>query len=100
MPLTLQARNGTGDHMFLNSNDANYGDATGLLASAVAGSTQLSLASVAYVAADTLMTADELSYTGYVDQHRFELLVVGPQWMVQLRMLLLFSLVRCQPVVL
>jgi hypothetical protein len=52
-------------HLFQNAAIANIGDAAGLPASAAAGSTQLALASVAFVDADTLLTADELSYTGY-----------------------------------
>ena len=55
-------------HMFQNANLANFGDATGLLASSTAGSTQLALATVAYVDADTLLTADEVAYTGYARQ--------------------------------
>ena len=51
--------------MFLNTLIANIGDATGLPASAGAGSTQLALATVAYNDADTLLTADEVAYTGY-----------------------------------
>lgn len=51
--------------LFNNTAIANIGDATGLPATAVAGSTQLALATVAYIDADTLLTADEVAYTGY-----------------------------------
>lgn len=51
--------------LFNNDGIANVGDATGLPASATAGSTQLALATVAYIDADTLLTADEVAYTGY-----------------------------------
>ena len=51
--------------LFNNDTITNFGDASGLLGSAGDGSTQLALASVAYNDADTLLTADELSYTGY-----------------------------------
>ena len=66
MPLTNQAKDDLGDLMFLNVAAVNYGDNAGLLPSASAGSTELSLATVAYNAADTLMTADEVAYTGYL----------------------------------
>lgn len=66
MPLTNQAKDDLGDLQFLNVAAVNYGDNAGLLPSAGVGSTELSLASVAYNAADTLMTADELTYTGYL----------------------------------
>ena len=52
--------------LFNNTGIANIGDATGLPASAAAGSTQLALATVAYTDGDTLLTADEVAYTGYV----------------------------------
>ena len=51
--------------LFNNTGIANIGDATGLPATATAGSTQLALAAVAYIDADTLLTADEIAYTGY-----------------------------------
>lgn len=51
--------------LFRNEGISNIGDATGLPASATAGSTQLALATVAYNDADTLLTADEVAYTGY-----------------------------------
>lgn len=51
--------------LFNNTGIANVGDATGLPASATAGSTQLALATVAYIDGDTLLTADEVAYTGY-----------------------------------
>ena len=54
------------NHLFINTTVTNVGDATGLPAAATVGSTQLSLATVAYIDADTLMTADECAYTGYV----------------------------------
>lgn len=52
-------------HLFQNAAIANVGDASGLPAAATAGSTQLALATVAYNDADTLLTADEVAYTGY-----------------------------------
>lgn len=51
--------------LFNNTSIANIGDATGLVGSTTAGSTQLALATVAYNDADTLLTADEVAYTGY-----------------------------------
>lgn len=51
--------------LFQNSGIADIGDATGLPASAGAGSTQLSLHTVALDDTDTLLTADEVAYTGY-----------------------------------
>lgn len=66
MPFTVQAKDDLGDLMFLNVAAINYGDNAGLLPSAGVGSTELSLATVAYTASDTLMTADEADYTGYV----------------------------------
>ena len=51
--------------LFNNTGIANIGDATGLPATATAGSTQLALATVAYIDADTVLTADEVAYTGY-----------------------------------
>ena len=51
--------------LFNNSAITNIGDASGLVATTGAGSTQLALATVAYVDADTLLTADEVAYTGY-----------------------------------
>jgi len=53
------------DLLFNNTAIANIGDATGLPATAVAGSTQIALATVAFNDADTLLTADEVAYTGY-----------------------------------
>lgn len=53
---------------FQNADHANIGDAAGLQNSAAPGSTQLALATVAYVDADTLLTADEVAYTGYARQ--------------------------------
>ena len=52
--------------LFNNTAFAHVGDAAGLQPSSTAGSTRLSLATVAYVDADTTMTADEAAYTGYV----------------------------------
>lgn len=54
--------------LFNNTGIANIGDATGLPATATAGSTQLSLQSSALADSDTLLTAGELSYTGYARQ--------------------------------
>lgn len=51
--------------LFNNSDITNVGDAAGLVGSSGAGSTQLALASVAFDDTDTVLTADELSYTGY-----------------------------------
>ncbi len=51
--------------VFQNADLANVGDAAGLQNSAAAGSAQLALATVAYIDADTLLTADEVAYTGY-----------------------------------
>lgn len=51
--------------LFQNADIANVGDAGGLQNSAAAGSTQLALATVAYIDGDTLLTADEVAYTGY-----------------------------------
>lgn len=51
--------------LFNNTTLANIGDATGLVGSSTAGSTQLSLHSVALTDASTLLTSNELSYTGY-----------------------------------
>jgi len=51
--------------LFNNTALANIGDATGLPATAGAGSTQLALSSVALTDADTLLTATEIAYTGY-----------------------------------
>lgn len=51
--------------LFNNTTLANIGDATGLVGSTSAGSTQLSLHSVALAETDTTMTTNELAYTGY-----------------------------------
>jgi hypothetical protein len=51
--------------LFNNDAIADIGDATGLVGSTAAGSTQLSLHSVALTDASTSMTTNELSYTGY-----------------------------------
>lgn len=66
MPLTNQAKDDLGDLMFLNVAAVNYGDAAGLLASAAAGNTELALSTGTLTAADTLMTATEVAYTGYL----------------------------------
>lgn len=52
--------------LFNNTAIANIGDATGLPATATAGSTQLALSTSALTDADTLLTATEVAYTGYV----------------------------------
>ena len=52
--------------LFNNTAIANIGDAAGLPATAGAGSTQLALSSATLTDADTLLTATELAYTGYV----------------------------------
>ena len=51
--------------LFNNTTLANIGDATGLVGSTSAGSTQLALSTVALTDADTLLTATEVAYTGY-----------------------------------
>lgn len=51
--------------LFNNTTLANIGDATGLVGSGAAGSTQLALTSVALTDASTVLTSNELSYTGY-----------------------------------
>lgn len=56
------------DLLFLNTAVANIGDATGLPATATAGSCQLSLHTVALTDTDTLLTTNECDYTGYVRQ--------------------------------
>ena len=52
-------------YLFNNTALANIGDGTGIPATAAPGSTQMSLATVAFNDADTLLTADEVAYTGY-----------------------------------
>ena len=52
--------------LFNNTAIANIGDAGGLPASVAPGSTQIALSSAALTDADTLLTATELAYTGYV----------------------------------
>jgi hypothetical protein len=52
-------------HWFNNTAIANWGDATGLPASATAGSTQIALSTSALTDASTLLTATEVAYTGY-----------------------------------
>lgn len=56
------------DLLFLNTAIANVGDATGLPATATAGSCQVSLHTVALSDTDTLLTANECDYTGYTRQ--------------------------------
>lgn len=51
--------------LFNNTGIANIGDATGLPASATAGSTQISLQTAALSDTDTVLTASEVAYTGY-----------------------------------
>lgn len=51
--------------LFNNTTIANIGDATGLVGSSTAGSTQLALATSALADTDTLLTANEVAYTGY-----------------------------------
>lgn len=51
--------------LFNNTTIANIGDATGLVGSSGAGSTQLALATSALAETDTLLTANEVAYTGY-----------------------------------
>jgi hypothetical protein len=54
--------------LFNNTTIANIGDATGLVGSTTAGSTQLSLHSSALSDASTSLATSELSYTGYTRQ--------------------------------
>ena len=56
------------DLLFNNTDITNVGDAAGLVGATTPGSTQLSLHSVALDDTDTLLTADELTYTGYSRQ--------------------------------
>lgn len=51
--------------IFQNTDVANVGDASGLQNSATAGSTQLALATSALTDADTVLTSNEVAYTGY-----------------------------------
>src|SRR3990167_10996228 len=51
--------------LFNNTTIANIGDATGLVGSTTPGSTQLRLSTSALTDADTLLTANEVAYTGY-----------------------------------
>lgn len=51
--------------LFNNTTIANIGDATGLPGSAVAGSSQLSLHTVALTDASADLTVNEVAYTGY-----------------------------------
>ena len=51
--------------LFNNTTIANIGDATGLVGSSGAGSTQLALHTSALTDADTLLTSNQISYTGY-----------------------------------
>jgi hypothetical protein len=51
--------------LFNNTTIANIGDATGLVGSSSAGSTQLALSTSALADTDTLLTATEVAYTGY-----------------------------------
>jgi hypothetical protein len=51
--------------LFNNTTIANFGDATGLVGSSTAGSTQLALATTALTDTDTLLTSNEVAYTGY-----------------------------------
>lgn len=51
--------------LFNNTTLANIGDASGLLGSSGAGSSQLSLHTSALTDASTLLTSNEVAYTGY-----------------------------------
>jgi len=51
--------------LFTNTTLANIGDATGLVGSSSAGSTQLALTTVALTDASTVLTSNEVAYTGY-----------------------------------
>lgn len=51
--------------LFTNITLANVGDATGLVGSSSAGSTQLSLHTVALTDASADLTVNEIAYTGY-----------------------------------
>jgi len=52
-------------YLFNNTALADVGDATGIPATASAGSTQLALSTSALTDTDTLLTATEVAYTGY-----------------------------------
>lgn len=52
-------------YLFNNTAITNIGDATGIPATSTAGSTQLSLHTSALTESDTLLTANEVAYTGY-----------------------------------
>lgn len=54
-----------GQLLFRNTTLTNIGDAGGLVGSSGAGSTQLALATSALTDADTLLTSNEVAYTGY-----------------------------------
>lgn len=51
--------------LFNNTTLANIGDATGLVGSSGAGSSQLSLHTSALTDASTVLTSNEVAYTGY-----------------------------------
>lgn len=51
--------------LFNNTAIANIGDATGLVGSSTAGSTQLALATSALADTDSSLTTNEVAYTGY-----------------------------------
>lgn len=53
------------DLIFMNENIADVGDATGLVKSTADGDCKISLATVDYIDADTVATADEAAYGGY-----------------------------------
>lgn len=53
-------------HLFTNSDITNVGDAGGLVGSSTAGSTQLSLHTVALSDTTADLTVNEVAYTGYV----------------------------------
>lgn len=54
--------------LFNNTTLANIGDATGLVGSTGAGSTQLALSTGTLADTDTLLTSSEATYTGYARQ--------------------------------
>ena len=66
MSFTDQAEVDLLDLMFQNVDAVNYGDAPGLQNSAAAGSSELALASVNHGETDTVLTANEIAYTGYL----------------------------------
>ena len=65
MPATNQFEDDLLDLIFNNVASVNIGDSAGLLPSAAAGNTELTLHTAALAETDTLQTANEVAYTGY-----------------------------------